>query len=315
MLSIKSIRCLFSTLPLLILFLTVLPAQAFAWNGGGHMVSGAIAYSELKQKDPQALAKTIAILNENPEFDRLWKSQLTQVDPLLRDRVLFMLAAKWSDDIRDDDRYDHPNWHYINLPYKPDGEPASIQTREADPENILTAYAENLSVLQSDGSNSDKSVALCWIFHLIGDVHQPLHTTTLFTSKFPNGDRGGTRFYIKVKPDRSTISLHKFWDDLILGSTRFQSVSNRATELRLNPSYSRGALSELSETKFDNWGKPESFEIAKQVGYRNGALKGGTDRDNGEVLPSDYADTTKPVAQKRMVLAGYRLADLLSQLF
>ncbi len=53
----------------------------------------AIAESELKQKDPQALTQTIAILNENPEFERLWKSQLTQVDPSERDRVLFMLAA------------------------------------------------------------------------------------------------------------------------------------------------------------------------------------------------------------------------------
>jgi hypothetical protein len=71
MISAKSIRCLLSTLFLLLLFLTVLPAPAFAWNGGGHMVSGAIAESELKQKEPMALTRTIAILNENPEFERL----------------------------------------------------------------------------------------------------------------------------------------------------------------------------------------------------------------------------------------------------
>ncbi len=24
-----------------------------------------------------------------------------------------------------------------------------------------------------------------WVFHLVGDVHQPLHTVALFTTQFP----------------------------------------------------------------------------------------------------------------------------------
>jgi hypothetical protein len=36
-----------------------------------------------------------------------------------------------------------------------------------------------------------------------------------------------------VKPgSRNAISLHKFWDDLIIGSQRFQTVRNRATLIR-----------------------------------------------------------------------------------
>jgi len=32
---------------------------------------------------------------------------------------------------------------------------------------------------------------LTWLFHLIGDIHQPLHSTALFSTKlFPEGDRG-----------------------------------------------------------------------------------------------------------------------------
>jgi S1/P1 Nuclease len=287
------------------------PSPASAWNSTGHMVSGAIAYSELKKNDPQAEATVIAILKENPEFDRMWQSQLAKVDESDREQLLFMLAARWSDDIRRNNRYHRSKWHYINLPYSPD----SIPFLDPDSENILAAFQENLNILQSNASGSEKAIALCWVFHLVGDVHQPLHTTSLFTKKFPDGDRGGTRFYIRVREDRATISLHRFWDDLIGSSRRFQFVRNRATELRLNKDYDRDALPELSETKFDNWAKPESFELAKTIAYRNGTLNGSTDERNGVVLPSDYLSLAQTVAQKRIVLAGYRLADLLAQIY
>jgi hypothetical protein len=44
---------------------------------------------------------------------------------------------------------------------------------------------------------------------------------------------GGTRFYIRAKPDAHTISLPTLWDDFILGSEPVQTVRNRATALGL----------------------------------------------------------------------------------
>jgi hypothetical protein len=107
----------------------------------------------------------------------------------------------------------------INLPYKPEGQPGSVQTVEPPPENVLSAYQANLDIVRGTAPG-DRAVALCWVFHLLGDMHQPLHTIKLFTTQFPapEGDRGGTRFYIRVKPtNATTISLHAFWDDLVLG--------------------------------------------------------------------------------------------------
>jgi hypothetical protein len=44
-----------------------------------------------------------------------------------RTEILFMLTARWADDIRRrDGEQDRPRWHYINLPFKPDGEPNNI---------------------------------------------------------------------------------------------------------------------------------------------------------------------------------------------
>ncbi len=38
-------------------------SSALAWNKAGHMVSGAIAYADLKQVSPQTLARVVALLN------------------------------------------------------------------------------------------------------------------------------------------------------------------------------------------------------------------------------------------------------------
>ena len=53
--------------------------------------------------------------------------------------------------------------------------------------------------------------------------------------------------------------------------------------------------------------------MAKEHVYRNGQLRGSTDKQNGEVFPTDYIATVKPLAERRIVLAGYRLADVLTQ--
>jgi S1/P1 Nuclease len=103
-----------------------------------------------------------------------------------------MQASRWADDIRIQDRaQNRPSWHYVNLPFKPENQPATVQTREPEPVNILTAMAENESVVKKETHGERKAIALAWLFHLVGDIHQPLHTTQLFTVEYPKGDRGG----------------------------------------------------------------------------------------------------------------------------
>lgn len=298
----------------------ILQNPAFAWNKAGHMVSGAIAYSELKQNHQEVIEKMVAILKEHPEyskFEQQWNSlKQSNISAENKNLYLFMWAAKWADEARGNQTFDHPTWHYINFPYQPSNASNSIPREIAGEENILYAFKKNFDIVQSSAtSNSEKAVAICWLFHLVGDVHQPLHTTKLIINQYPEpeGDRGGTRFYIRVNPDSQTISLHKFWDDLILGSENFQTVRNAATKIRA--SYQRSKLPELRETQFNNWAKLESFRIAKQKAYLNGKLSGSTDKNNGKPLPPNYAATAKPIAERRMSLAGYRLADVLNKLF
>jgi hypothetical protein len=300
-----------------ILLVLVAVSSAFAWSKAGHMVSGAIAYADVKQTSPETLARVIALLKSHPHYQTKWVPRLAQLNLSAeeQDLYLFMLAARWPDDIRGDTAFHHGAWHYINLPYKPEGQPASVQPVDPPSDNILRAYQTNLDIVQGTADAATKAVALCWVFHLIGDVHQPLHTIALFTTQFPppEGDRGGTRFYIRVREGAGTISLHTFWDDLILGSERFQSVRNTATALRLQPDHARARLPELTETRFEGWARQESFTVAKEKAYRSGQLRGSKDQQNGEIVPADYIATVKPLAERRVVLAGYRLADVLMQ--
>src|SRR5262244_3450674 len=170
-----------------ILLVLAAVSSAFAWDKAGHMVSGAIAYADLKQTSPQTLARVVALLKTHPHFETKWAPRLQQsgLSPEEQDLYLFMLAARWPDDMRKDPAFHHGAWHYINLPYQPEGQPASLQTVDPLPDNILRAYQTNLDLLWSTAQEATRAVALCWVFHLIGDVHQPFHIVALFTRQFP----------------------------------------------------------------------------------------------------------------------------------
>jgi hypothetical protein len=280
------------------------------------MTTGAIAYYELKQKDPVALSAVINMLKNNPFYQTRWLPALNQIhdnDPDKNDLYLFMWAARWPDDVRGTPLHCE-KCHYINYPYKPTGQPGSVVAHAADPDNILAAFTGFSNGVQH-GTAAKRAEALCWIFHLVGDVHQPLHTTALFTTMFPQGDRGGTIFFIRQSEDSGTQSLHSFWDEQIIKKDQFDLVRARARTLLARNDLKRTQLSELAETSFVKWASVESFNAAKNFGYLSGALKGSTDQGDGEVLPGTYADQARMVAERRAVLAGYRLADLLSQKF
>jgi hypothetical protein len=59
--------------------------------------------------------------------------------------------------------------------------------------NILTAMAENEAVVKKEGDGEQRTIALAWLFHLVGDIHQPLHTAQLFTADYPQGDKAGMK--------------------------------------------------------------------------------------------------------------------------
>jgi hypothetical protein len=117
------------------------------------------------------------------------------------------------------------------------------------------------------------------------------------------------------------MNLHRFWDGVITSSQNLTRLRNEATALRNRQEFQRSQLTELANTDFESWAK-ESFEIAGKFAYRNdgriGIPKGGnkdcTMVAAAPVLPAGYVTNASRIADRRIILAGYRLADLLTRL-
>jgi len=57
----------------------------------------------------------------------------------------------------------------------------------------------------------EKSMMLRYLIHVVGDIHQPLHSVEFFDEvNFPKGDLGGNLFLIEYSKNIS--NLHKFFD-------------------------------------------------------------------------------------------------------
>lgn len=295
-------------------FLLLLGSPALAWTKAGHMVTGAIAYDVLKQDSTETLAAAVKLLKAHPQYARLWKKDVEKLPEADRDRFLFMMAGRWADDIRQNPDYDRPTWHYVNIPLKPAGQPDSVTVPDAPPpDNLLTAFEYNLNRLKTAPDPVEKAVALTWLFHLIGDCHQPLHCVTVYTTDYKekDGDRGGNRQYIRVEEGSKPINLHYFWDGLITNSEDYDTVGKIAVELRLRKEFARDELKELAEPKFEAWARAESHVLGVKVAHRDGKLVGGPAEFSAPVLPEGYTKEAKAVGERRGVLAGYRIAEVL----
>jgi hypothetical protein len=253
---------LIGSLTVVLTAVMALSNTAVAWNRPGHMLSAAIAYQVLQQENPHTIAKVIAILEKDPWYTNQWQAGLQDVPVAHQGLMLFMQAARWADDIRTQDKAQNRlPWHYINLPFKPEGQPESIQIREPAPVNILTALAENESVVKKENDEERRAIALTWLFHLVGDIHQPLHAAQIFTVNYPNGDRGGNQICVRVTQAGQPKNLHRFWDGVITSSQNVTRLRNEATALRNRQEFQWSQLTEHASTGFELWAK-ERFEIA-----------------------------------------------------
>ena len=288
--------------------------NAAAWSPQGHMVTAAIAYQELRQSDPATLRAVIELLEQHPHFtDRRAPPRGWNLDDDDRGQAIFMRAARWADDIRSGRHESHsrPTWHYVNYHYSP---PELTPPKASGDGDLLNALRDNRDRLASSASATERALALTWLFHLVGDIHQPLHSVALTTERYPEGDRGGNSFYIRVRPGEYTINLHQLWDALIIGTDRFREVRNRAIEIRGLAATSMadgGTL--VGSADFGAWAA-EGAQMAVEHVYLRGQLRGGT-RDSGTLLPSGYLHAIRLIAERRALLAGHRLARLLQANF
>lgn len=143
-------------------------------------------------------------------------------------------------------------------------------------------------------------MAYCWLFHLIGDIHQPLHSTALVNARFPEGDRGGN-----LIPVVQGKNLHSLWDNLLGRQSRPNDVQREVAQLA-----GRQNLWEVDTKDVVAGWLRESHQLAKSVVYSPEIL--AAINASGELqpinLPESYVKAAGETARARVVAAGVRLA-------
>lgn len=92
----------------------------------------------------------------------------------------------------------------------------SAMTSVRTVEQARTALKTNLKNL-----TAERSLFARYLIHLVGDIHQPLHSVALFNHTYPKGDAGGN--LLKIKTLNGTLqNFHSFWDS---GAFRLQNDS------------------------------------------------------------------------------------------
>src|SRR5437763_13755343 len=113
-----------------------------------------------------------------------------------------------------------------------------------------------------DLAPQDRAVLTAWIFHLVGDIHQPLHSSTLVSQKlFPEGDRGGNS--IKLK---QSYNLHALWDGFPGEAMEFRVARNRGIEYAENSKW-RWIGNSAAEALQESVWLSESEKIARTTAY------------------------------------------------
>ena len=293
-----------------LLALTAAPASA--WSYQGHYTTGAIAHDDLAAAQPKLVATIEQIMAAHPDKARFDKALGGLTGPA-RTRRLFELMASWPDDARDGP-YDHPGWHYWLRLVPSTADPANVppQYLKATTGQAADAYALMLATLHDAFAPApERAIALCWVFHLAGDIQQPLHAGHLISGLFPMSDKAGGAAFVKRAPGAAAGDLHQFWDHAIdrEGDDAEQAEARRVQLERALP---RAALPELDGRAdvdaFRRWAD-ESLTLARTTAYVNGTFEGAISTEAAQSVSAAYLAESRRLGERRIALGGYRIAD------
>jgi hypothetical protein len=276
-----------------------LHGSAHAWGDEGHEIIALIAAHYL---EPAVRAKVDAIL----AADETHLTPDTQIDQ----------EATWADKWRDSDRnttkvrYNRTRqWHYVDQeldgpdlqtacfgrPPLPETTPAS---RGPEADCIVDKIDEFTAELKNPlTSKQEQRLALQFLLHFVGDLHQPLHAGD-------DHDRGGNLKRVSA-PGIASDNLHHYWDTEFvarLGSSATsvaqQLIANISDAERVQ--WARGTAAD--------WAR-ESFIVAKSQAY---GMLPAADSSRHYLLSTAYVSDATTVTRQQLSRAGVRLAFVLN---
>jgi S1/P1 Nuclease len=308
---------LFATLLTLVFMASLGVPTANAWGCKGHQTVALIAEKHLT---PEAKELVLKLLSENPIDPQLKRYCGSAVSDAMGD------ASTWADDVRGD-RKNGP-WHYIDIPRgAPRGSLEGFCGKEGC---VVSAIAEQVAILKDKSANGAKRAeAVRYIIHFLGDLHQPLHSTT-------NADEGGTcvplKYFRREPRERGhgfSPNLHSVWDTAILERDSEGADPGEYAEMLEGTFAGSIEAWQKAGIHVDDW-VWESHEYADSTVYAGLAPKiaiepnvpvhSCTDDNNiGQRLLHQhimageaYQEEAAPVVERRVAQAGIRLAMILN---
>jgi hypothetical protein len=266
------------------------PAAAF-WEYG-HQTIGTIALSQVQ---PRTRASILWLL----------RRQAVLETPTCPVRTIEE-ASVWPDCIKPlGDRFSYAySWHYQDFDVC---KPFDIKANCKDG-NCASAQIARAQRMLADRKlpTRDRLMALAFLVHFVGDIHQPLHAAEA------HEDAGGNGTKTSYGAIGGRTNLHAIWDGLL---------ADRA--ISTPPGGARGLLSEASpeqrkamaQGSLEDWMR-ESWTVAKDVVYPSAvgdvcALPAGT-KASGKL---DEAAIRRliPVMRAQVLKGGLRLAKMLDE--
>ena len=258
-----------------------LPAPAFAWGKTGHRVVAAIADTQLSGL---ARAHIREILNGGESLDE---------------------AANWPDEMRSDPapfwQKTSTPWHYVTL----DGITYDHAPPQGDALEALDRFSRTLK--DPSASLADKQLALRFVVHLVGDLHQPLHVGKCC-------DKGGND--VKVTFFGKPTNLHAAWDSALVDNEQL-SFSELAAKLERHTS---------DQDIIAWWDINPRDWISESAQYRDRLYPTAADKPRTEAgkkskeppvpdLSYSYVYRFTPLMEQRLSQAGVRLAAYLNAIY
>ncbi|MDH3848514.1 MAG: S1/P1 nuclease [Chromatiales bacterium] len=317
--------------------LVVVAPNLYAWDHPGHMTSAAIAFAEIEKARPDLIDKIGLLMLKHPDPAPFWVAA-GDARGSERARRMFIEAARWPDDAKFT-RDDRPTWHSARWTILADDAPpeskALLKARGGRPVgNAIEALLLNTAILRNPEAKPDeRALALSWMMHVLGDIHQPLHVSDLMSATFPTGNAAGTLAYVWDPLRDSAMPLHILWDSNFMRLTALEEVDRLAADIMKR--YPRSSLPELADyegpTAFEKWAR-ESHHVAVDWAYDidtrpDPNLGSDSDRiignmvkyilfgtspvDAAPAVPDDYWARVQKTVPRRLALAGYRMADVI----
>ncbi len=249
------------TAVLLFILLFAAAPKSFAWGKTGHELVGKIAYHFLDDSTRKIVLEYLG----NMSFEE---------------------AANWMDDSRSNTYYNYMRtWHYLDLDKGEKFVPSSER-------NILTVLHSAILDLKQykTGKKKDIKRDLLLIFHLVGDLHQPLHTGYAI-------DKGGNT--VQINSPIVSGNLHSVWDTQIL---EYKAI-NMDSCLALYQTIDAPVIASYQKIEELKWM------------YQSRSLLDTVYSFQDNFLDAKYVDANAEVIKKQLLIAGLRLASILKDTF